>query len=279
MNDMKTMIEIQRLEITCEKIYDYLSKKIKNKTNAQVLSTIAKEEKGHYNQIKAITKVSVKPYIFFMWRFRIISRILGVTFGIKVIEKKEEKAIKALNQMEGATFDILNKDSMEHEQKLLDIIDEEKLHYLGSIVLGLNDALVELSGALAGFTFAFADTRLIAVTGLITGISASLSMAASEYLSSKAEGNENSLKSSIYTGIAYIVTVILLITPYLVFANPYFALGITISTAMLIIAAFSYYMSVVQEFKFGKRFIEMACISLGVTLISFLIGLLINFLI
>lgn len=279
MNDMKTMIEIQRLEITCEKIYDYLSKKIKNKTNAQVLSTIAKEEKGHYNQIKAITKVSVKPYIFFMWRFRIISRVLGVTFGIKVIEKKEEKAIKALNQMEGATFDILNKDSMEHEQKLLDIIDEEKLHYLGSIVLGLNDALVELSGALAGFTFAFADTRLIAVTGLITGISASLSMAASEYLSSKAEGNENSLKSSIYTGIAYIVTVILLITPYLVFANPYFALGITISTAMLIIAAFSYYMSVVQEFKFGKRFIEMACISLGVTLISFLIGLLINFLI
>jgi len=211
-----------------------------------------------------------------MWRFRILSRILGVTFGIKMVERLEVKAIQELEKLSGETYDILNADSQEHEQELLDIIDEEKLHYLGSMVLGLNDALVELSGALAGFTFALADTRLIAVTGMITGISAALSMAASEYLSSKAEQSENGLKSSIYTGIAYLITVILLILPYLIVPNPYIALSITLSTALLIIAGFSFYMSVVQEFKFFSRFLEMALISLGVALISFLIGLLVN---
>ena len=51
------------------------------------------------------------------------------------------------------------------------------------------------------------------------GISAALSMASSEYLSSKAEKSENGLKSSIYTGITYLLTVALLIAPYLIFRN------------------------------------------------------------
>lgn len=276
MNEIKTLIKVQRLEKTCEQIYDYLSCRIKNETNAEVLSKISKDEREHYERIKEITKISAKPYFFLMWRFRILSIILGITFGIKLVERLEVKSIKELEKLHGETFDILNDDSAEHEQELLDIIDEERLHYLGSIVLGLNDALVELSGALAGFTFALAETRLIAVTGLITGISAALSMASSEYLSSKAEQSENGLKSSIYTGFAYLITVMLLILPYLVLSNPYIALAITLTTALLIIAGFSFYMSVVQEFKFSKRFLEMAVISLGVAGISFLIGLLVN---
>ena len=90
--------------------------------------------------------------------------ILGVTFGIKLVEKLEVKAIEELEKFSGDTVNILNAESQEHEQALLDIIDEERLHYLGSIVLGLNDALVELSGALAGFTFALAEARLIRIT-------------------------------------------------------------------------------------------------------------------
>ena len=34
-----------------------------------------------------------------------------------------------------------------HEAELLRMLDEERLRYAGSIVLGLNDALVELTGA------------------------------------------------------------------------------------------------------------------------------------
>src|SRR3989304_527579 len=66
-----------------------------------------------------------------------------------------------------------------HEEKLIDMLDEERLQYAGSVVLGLNDALVELTGALAGLTLALQNVKLIALSGLIPGIAASMSMAES----------------------------------------------------------------------------------------------------
>ena len=103
----------------------------------------------------------------------------------------------------------------EHEKALISILDEDRLKYIGSMVLGLNDALVELTGSLAGFTFAMQNTKLIALSGLIIGISATFSMASSEFLSARSEGRKDAFKSCLYTGIAYIITVILLILPYL----------------------------------------------------------------
>ena len=104
-------------------------------------------------------------------------------------------------------------DERRHEAELTEMLDEERLQYVGSMVLGLNDALVELTGAIAGVTFALANTRLVALTGIITGISATLSMAASNYLAERANGNANAIKSSLYTGIAYLITVALLVLP------------------------------------------------------------------
>ena len=41
-------------------------------------------------------------------------------------------------------------DEDKHEEKLLNMIDKERLRYISSVVLGLNDALVELTDTLAG---------------------------------------------------------------------------------------------------------------------------------
>ena len=153
------------------------------------------------------------------------------------------------------------------------MLDEESLKYAGSVVLGLNDALVELTGTLAGLTFALQNTRLIALAGLITGISASFSMASSEFLSVKSEGGElKPGRAALYTGIAYIFTVILLVLPYILIQSYLAALIATISIAILIIAIFNYYISVAKDFYFRKRFLEMAGISLGVAAISFIVG-------
>ncbi len=160
----------------------------------------------------------------------------------------------------------------EHEAQLLGMINEERLAYIGSVVLGLNDALVELTGTLAGLSFAFQNTKIIALSGLITGIAASFSMAASEYLSSKADGEDEPLKSSIYTGIAYIVTVALLIVPYLIFSSYLVCLAVTLGISVFIIFLFNYYVSVAKDYSFSKRFTEMAVISLGVAAFSFGIG-------
>ena len=168
-------------------------------------------------------------------------------------------------------------DENTHENKLLSMLDEDVLLYAGSVVLGLNDALVELTGTLAGLTLAFHDVKVIALSGLITGIAASLSMGASEYISTSSEDTEkHPVRAAIYTGVAYIITVDLLILPYLLLNNEYLALAVTLTISVLIIAVFNFYISVAKDEPFGKRFFEMAGLSLGVAAISFLIGFVIK---
>jgi VIT1/CCC1 family predicted Fe2+/Mn2+ transporter len=145
------------------------------------------------------------------------------------------------------------------------------------MVLGLNDALVELTGALAGFTLALQDTKLIALTGSITGIAAALSMGASEYLSTKAEDTvKNPLRASLYTGSAYVVTVVLLILPYLLLGNVYLAAGTMLAASVLIVLAYNFYITTAKNLPLWCRFRDMAAISLGVAAISFLVGLLVR---
>ena len=144
------------------------------------------------------------------------------------------------------------------------------------MVLGLNDAMVELTGSLAGFTFALQNNRLIALSGLIIGISATFSMASSEFLAARSEGRSDALKSCTYTGIAYLITVVLLVAPYLLLgATGYIAaLVCMLLVVVAIIAGFTYYTSVALDQPFIRRFGEMALISIGVAVVSFLVGVL-----
>lgn len=266
---------LQQEEINGFQTYNRLSKLVKDEHNSKILRRIAGEEMKHYELWKAYTKVEVKPNKlrigFFFW----VSRLFGLTFGIRLMELGEESVQNIYEKLIGAIPEAKQvlADEEKHEDELLEMLDEEGLKYSGSVVLGLNDALVELTGALAGLTFAFQNTRLIALAGLITGISASFSMAASEYLSTKSEESEkNPLRSAIYTGIAYIITVALLIMPYLLLDNYLHSLLWTIINAILVIAVFNYYISVARGYNFRRRFIEMASISLGVALFSFILG-------
>nr|MBI4156442.1 VIT1/CCC1 transporter family protein [Candidatus Woesearchaeota archaeon] len=158
--------------------------------------------------------------------------------------------------------------------------NKEFKDYAGAIVLGLNDAIVELTGALAGLTFALQNSRIIAVSGMITGFAAALSMAASEYLSSEEEADIHSerkpLRSAFYTGLTYLIAVILLVTPYILIDNIYKALASTVVIALMIIAVYSYYMSKLKKKTFARKFIEMALISFTVAIISFIFGMLLR---
>ncbi len=269
------LIAFQKNEITEHAIYLKLAAKIKDSHNSSVLKSIGDDELRHYLLFKKYTGRDVGPRRWRVFKFFWISRIFGLTFGIKLMEKGEDSAQENYAALAPDVVEISDviKDEGDHEQKLIGLIREERLKYIGSIVLGLNDALVELTGTLAGLSFALRDTRLIALAGLITGIAASLSMAASEYLSTKAdEEGENPLKSSIYTGIAYIITVSILIAPYLLFDNYLACLAMTLAAAVMIIGLFNYYISVARNLSFKKRFLEMTGISLGVAVISFCIG-------
>ena len=275
----KELLKAQRAEITEYHVYHNIAKTLPDEANRKIIEQIGDDEKRHYTIWKGYTGEEVKPNRFLIWFYTTLSKLFGFTFGFKLMEMGEERAQvnyeKIVDEIPEASTVIRDED--EHEDKLLEMLDEEALLYAGSVVLGLNDALVELTGALAGLTLAFRDVKIIALSGLVTGIAASFSMAASEYLSTGSEETEkNPVRAAIYTGIAYIVTVALLILPYLLMNNEYGALAITLGTSVLIIAIFNFYISVAKGEKFGKRFFEMAGLSLGVAALSFFIGYLIR---
>ncbi|NLX06278.1 MAG: rubrerythrin family protein [Phycisphaerae bacterium] len=269
----------QKNEITEHHIYSRLAKCVKNDQNRQILQQIAADEKRHYEYWRTITGADVKPDMSKARLYVLIARTLGLTFAVKSMEKGEAQAEAGYRQiaqvLPGA--EKIAQEEDQHENQLINMINEERLQYIGSMVLGLNDALVELTGALAGFTLALRDTRLIAMVGLITGVAASFSMAASEYLSQRSEEDgQNPLKSSLYTGSAYILTVIFLIFPYLILHNPYLAIAWTMFNALLVIFFFTFYMSVAKDYSFRRRFLEMAGLSFGVATLTFGIGFLVR---
>jgi len=212
---LQKVMAFQKNEITEYHIYSKLANVVAGNTNRSILENIARDELRHYGIWKEYSGLDVRPDVFKIWKYYLLGRILGLTFALKLMENGEEGAQRSYYSVSNVVTEAatIAEEENGHEKGLINMIDEEKLQYVGSMVLGLNDALVELTGALAGFTFALANPRLVATAGFITGIAASLSMAASEYLSTKSEGQAKSpLKASIYTGSVYILTVLVLIT-------------------------------------------------------------------
>lgn len=270
----RLILTFQRNEMTEYRIYRWLAGRADEK-NREVLRSIAEEELGHYRKWKRYTGSEVSPRKLTTLKYKLISLLFGVTFTVKLMESGEEKAQEAYSKIEKEipeARDIME-DEFRHETLLIDMIDEERLEYIGSIVLGLNDALVELTGALAGFTLAMQNSRFIGAAGLITGVAAALSMAASEYLSQKAEaGGDRARKASFYTGVAYILTVLLLVAPYFLISSYLTALAVALTDSFFVILAFTFYMATVKGMPFRRTFLEMILLTWGVAAVSFLTG-------
>jgi len=278
LNIKTSLLRFQRNEITEWQVYNHLSE-LAQGGNKNVLRAIAADEKTHYNMLKKITAQEIAPNRWLIIKYIALAKIFGLTFAVKLMEKGEKFAQNAYAKMENERPEIasvLKVDEQRHEQELITMIKEAKLDYMGSVVLGLNDALVELTGALAGLSFALQNNRLVALAGLITGIAASFSMAASEYLSKKHEGDENPFTSSLYTGAAYIFTVLFLVFPYLILSNYIYSFAWTLLNAIVIIFIFTYFNSVTKDLKFRKLFWEMSGISFGVAIFSFGVGLILR---
>ena len=278
--ELKKKVAIfQTNEITEAEIYERLAAVVKDQNNKAILTKIAADERRHYQILKKISGQDSPISKLRVWKYYFLARVFGLTFGIKLMEKGEANAQKVYAAVydELPQLKAIEAEEEGHENALINMLNEDRLKYVGSVVLGLNDALVELTGALAGFTLALAEPKLVATAGFITGIAASFSMAASEYLSTKSEETEKSpIKACVYTGIAYIFTVTFLIFPYLVLANPVISLGWTLLNAVCVILFFTFYTAIALDLPFRRRFVEMTGISLGVALFSFGVGYLVR---
>jgi len=272
----KFFIARQQDELDSSLLYYRIALSVKNADERETLLSISADEKRHAEIFEKYSGRKLKPNKVSTWFYLVLGKILGYTFLIKQLESGEGRGIEVykakistLPELESILLD-----EEKHESHLIELLDEERLHYTGDIILGMNDALVELTGSLAGYTLAMQNCRIIAMAGLITGISATLSMAGSGYLSSRENDSKNAVKSTVIIGLSYLITVILLILPYMLFPPHAYlaALGTTVVVALTIIGTFNYYISVAKSRSFKRGFFSMAAISLGVAIISFGVG-------
>ena len=276
-SDLKNkLVKIQEKEITEYAVYKKLSEMSKGR-NSEILKKISEDELRHYNQWKKYTQTDVNVNRLSVIKYLIISKIFGLLFMMKLMEGNEEQT--------QATYSKILKDlpeekqilaeEIEHEKLLIEMIDEKRLNYLSSIISGLNDALIELAGELAGFTFALQNPALIGFAGLIAGIAQFLSSSASEielFLTERTVENKEAIKKSFFEGSIYLITVFFLVIPFFLVQNPFFAMGISAFNSFIIIIFFTYYVSIVKELSLKKMFSITLLITLGIGSLSFIIG-------
>lgn len=257
--------------------YRQIAAHVKNSQNRDSLLKISEEILEQAYSWKSCTDTDPEPNMRRVHRYVRTSRLMGFTFAVKLMDKRKRTLRSDSKQLADQFPQIANMQEIEEkrDQKLFDMLDEKRLSYVGAMILGMNDAIVEITGTLAGLTLAMQNTRLIALSGLITGIAATLSMAASEFLAVKSDGRDDAKRSALYTGVAYLITVVLLIAPYVILDDSMYllAMGVMLVMVVVILAAFNYYTSIAQDIPFGKRFGQMIAISFGVAALSFVLGL------
>jgi VIT1/CCC1 family predicted Fe2+/Mn2+ transporter len=278
--------EQAREELFAYRLYSALAQRFPEGASRTMMNELALQEKSHVDFWLGVSGADERKIAIPKLKYRLLvlaSRVLGPAFTIRWLERGEDKAIEAyrglldggqLSPDQQSQVRKMLDEEQEHELVLERGIEDERKLYLGAAVLGLNDALVELTGGLTGLVSSIRDPRLIGFASLVVGIAASMSMAASNFLSVDI-GEETELKpgkAAAYTGTAYILVVVGLVLPFFLLSNRHLALAISWAIAIIIIAAFSFYSAVMQGRSFLRRFGVMIAFGLGVAVVSFFVG-------
>jgi VIT1/CCC1 family predicted Fe2+/Mn2+ transporter len=277
-NPKSDLIKAQINEITEHLIYLKLSELEKEREKSQILKKISDEEFKHYKILSRITGKEPGPLRLKIFLTVLLARIFGYQFVLKKMENGEKGAENLYAELKGdfEELELLARDEEEHEKRLISLINEKRLQYMSSVVLGLNDGIVELLGTVAGLSIALKNSSVVGLTAGIMGIAACLSMSASEYLSTKVESDRSPYAAASYTAASYFAAVLAVITPFLLIKNPFFALFTSFFLVLILVAFLNYYISIVRDESFGKRLLEMLAVVLITSSISFLIGFLVN---
>lgn len=272
----KILLRIQQSEMTEAAAYHAMANVIIDEHNREALARVADEIASQAKALETYTNKQLAADERKVKRYARMARIFGFTFAAKLMDRRKIKFVnhskRLLNEM--PEVEKMQADEQKRDDELFALLNEKRLSYVGAMILGMNDAIVEITGTLAGLTLAMQNTRLIALSGLITGVAATLSMAASEYLAERSDGKGDAAKSGLMTGGAYFITVVILLLPYLILDDKMYllAMGIMLVLVVLILAGFNFYTSVARDVSFGKNFGQMCAISLGVAALSFVLG-------
>ena len=229
----------------------------------------------------------------------VVRKFLGIAFVTKLLERNEKAGLDDYKQLiKGKRFgrttlkkiSHIVKDEEEHERVMLRQTQkhEAALSYTKSIVFGLNDGLVEILAVVAGLAMVATNSFTVALTGMIVGVSGTLSMAAGAYVSSKSERVvEESLKNAnksrtkpakeaYYTGVFYFIGALVATSPFLFGSFSYAGTVEAVIFVAVVLSAASALIAVISDTSIRNRILEMLAISLGTAFATALIGFIVR---
>ncbi len=260
--------------------YKELAKKERSSGRKRILEELASMEYQHYlfwrqyaaKHIHGTSTITVKLLI--LMRF-----FLGLTFTVKLLERHEAETISSYKELaqklvgeERIRLEKIIQEELEHEKTLLTQIDEAVVRYLGFVALGLADAIIEITGVHAGFLGVTSSTFIAGIAGLVVGFAAAISMASAAYLQAKHGGSRHPVESALVTGVAYLLTVTVLALPYFLITSILIAFTLSIALAVITMAVFTFYGSVISEKMFLKEFVVSLALIMGTAFATYLFG-------
>jgi len=281
---IKLAAKSARDEHTDGAVYQMLSRHEKNQSFKKALEDLARGEQSHYEFWKAYTHdTTIKTNRLKIYFTLLLRLTLGLTFTMKFLERHEDalheryrQMMKSIPPADKARFEAMMEEEEHQESYLMGEIHEGRVKYMSFIVLGLADAVVEISGIHAASLGIYNLTELAGIAGVVAGMAASLAMASAAYAQAK-QGFEGSAKwSAIYTGVSYMFTAIFLALPYFLTASKYAAIGISLLIGVALVAMMTYYDTVISARKFKRQFAEIAGIILAASLALYIAGTLIR---
>ncbi|MGD0637395.1 MAG: ferritin family protein [Nitrososphaerales archaeon] len=267
-------------ELTDYTLYTRLSESDHNGAYVEVFKQLAVMERRHLGfWQKFVPDVQPRLNTGLIRRALFFKRIFGLTFAIRYLERHEAASLKKYREVahlvppeDRADFEAVLADEEKHENDLSSGVESSTIRYISFVVLGLADALVEITGIHAGSLGIYNRTEIAGLAGIIAGGAASLAMASAAYAQAK-QGFKGSAKlSAAYTGISYFVTALILATPYFLTSSQFNAIGLSLTLAVVIVTFASYYSSVISMKPFLRDYVELLGILLAVTVALYLFG-------
>jgi VIT1/CCC1 family predicted Fe2+/Mn2+ transporter len=208
-----------------------------------------------------------------------LRRFLGLTFATRYLDRHESNVVqeyqglaRLIPEVDGPAYAEMVADEREHEKAFAMKVESSAVRYISFVVLGLADALVEISGIHAGWLGLFEKTEIAGLAGVVAGGAASLAMASAAFAQAKQGFSGSARLSATYTGVSYFVTAIILATPYFLTSSMILALGTSLGLAVVILAITTWYSIVIQQKPFLRDFLEILAILFGTTILVFLLG-------
>jgi VIT1/CCC1 family predicted Fe2+/Mn2+ transporter len=272
-------------EYIAHKIYSTLARNpLLPRSYRDIFKKTSREEYEHYLFWKQHSKNCVVKNLWIKTLlYNVLALLFGVTFVLKLLERSESKAISEYSNIgESARIPLSDlktiiEEELIHENTFMSSISESRVKYLGSIALGISDALVELTGIYAGSLGAFANPLVSGLTGLLAGLSASISMTIASYMQAKSSHLEKPQIAALFTGLAYVTVTLLLSLPYFLLTSLLGAFTSMILIAVAISIYMAIYTAVLGEKSFKREIIETTGLLLGVSALLYIIGRLLGF--